>query len=122
MRLLIRPQVNLPENTPAETLSKPSCLQATRPASMFHPLSQIVPQLLLKRTSILPVNGLLPAIRNAPSVKTLREKRTRYQLIYDLIELSTNYSIARSWGLLKVILDCVGLHPSLYLPRILETN
>ena len=38
----------------------------------------------------------LPAIRNAPSVKTLREKRTRYQLIYDLIEMSINYSIARS--------------------------
>ena len=79
-----------------ETLSKPSCLQATRPASMFHPLSQIVPQWSLKKTSILPVYGLLPAIRNEPSVKTLREKRTRYQLIYDLIEMSINYSIARS--------------------------
>ena len=32
-----------------ETLSKPSCLQATRPASMFHPLSQIVPQWLFKK-------------------------------------------------------------------------
>ena len=42
------------------------------------------------------MNGLLPAIRNAPSVKTLRERRTRYQLIYDLIEMSINYSIARS--------------------------